>query len=324
VYEIALSVAACLRAGTQVDIAWIVETRGFSSQDLTEALAITPGGGRVGSLMSGALNEQLADLVSSGASGRLVEIHVGEIDAMAAGLACGGTARCLLLPGTDLPPQLWQLLRDREPVGLVARLDAGRVTDTAVFTRDTVTEADGEVAQLLGRGVSRTSVSDTIVTTVLWPVPQLVLIGTGGIIEALQANAALLGWHTHVFADVSSATGAIAGLSLLDKVVVVSHDVELAGPALAAALDSDVGYIGAVGSRDTQRVRAQWLAYRDITDLTRIHGPAGLDIGARTPAEIAVSIVAEALADASGSTAVALRSGSGPIHQSGALATGQA
>jgi xanthine dehydrogenase accessory factor len=64
-----------------------------------------------------------------------------------------------------------------------------------------------------------------------------------------------------------------------------------------AALDSDVGYIGAMGARRMQENRAEWLAYRGITDLTRIHGPAGLDIGADTPAEIAVSILAEAISE---------------------------
>ncbi len=88
----------------------------------------------------------------------------------------------------------------------------------------------------------------------------------------------------------------IATLTALDKVVVASHDDELAGPALEAALAGDVGYIGSVGSRRTQQSRADWLAYRDITDLSRIRGPAGLDIGASTPPEIAVSILAEALA----------------------------
>jgi len=64
-----------------------------------------------------------------------------------------------------------------------------------------------------------------------------------------------------------------------------------------AALDSDVGYIGALGARRMQENRADWLAYRGVTDLSRIHGPAGLDIGAETPAEIAVSILAEAIAE---------------------------
>ena len=70
--------------------------------------------------------------------------------------------------------------------------------------------------------------------------------------------------------------------------MVASHDQELAGRALAAALSSDVGYIGALGSRRIQQARADWLAYRGITDVGRIHGPAGLDIGADTPAEIAL------------------------------------
>ena len=114
--------------------------------------------------------------------------------------------------------------------------------------------------------------------------------------DALGEAAALLGWHTQVATDIPVATGLIAGLSRLDKLVVTSHDAELGGRALAAGLDSDVGYIGALGSRKTQQSRADWLAYRGITDLRRIHGPAGLDIGADTPAEIAVSILAEALA----------------------------
>ena len=64
-------------------------------------------------------------------------------------------------------------------------------------------------------------------------------------------------------------------------------------PLLQVALDSDAGYIGALGSRSMQQARADWLAYRDVTDLSRVHGPAGLDIGASTPAEIAVSIAAQ-------------------------------
>ena len=71
-----------------------------------------------------------------------------------------------------------------------------------------------------------------------------------------------------------------------------------------AALESDVGYIGALGARRMQENRADWLAYRGVTDLTRIHGPAGLDIGADTPAEIAVSILAEAIAENAGDHAV--------------------
>jgi xanthine dehydrogenase accessory factor len=149
----------------------------------------------------------------------------------------------------------------------------------------------------------------------LWPVPKLVVVGGGPIVEALRALADLLGWQTQVATDGRTAAGMIAGLAVLDKVVVTSHDDEDAGRALAAALESPVGYIGALGSRRTQQSRADWLAYRGITDLGRVHGPAGLDIGANTPPEIAVAIAAEALAVASKSVGGSIRDRSGPIHR---------
>jgi xanthine dehydrogenase accessory factor len=142
----------------------------------------------------------------------------------------------------------------------------------------------------------------------------MVIVGGGAIADALVAAAGLLGWNTETTTETGTATGLVAGLSILDKLVVLSHDLEVAGPTLAAALDGGVGYIGALGSRRTQESRAEWLAYRDITDLGRIHGPAGLDIGASTPAEIAVSIVAEALAVAKATSARPLRDQSTPIH----------
>jgi xanthine dehydrogenase accessory factor len=103
----------------------------------------------------------------------------------------------------------------------------------------------------------------------------------------------------------------VAGLAPLDKLVVISHDVDFAGPVLAAALDTAVGYIGALGPRRIQQARADWLAYRGITDLARIHGPAGLDVGATTPPEIAVSILAEAMATRARATGASLSEPSG-------------
>ena len=95
VYRIALSVAACLRAGTRVDVAWVVDTDVADDRDRADALAITPGGGRVGSLVSGALDSQLSDLASRGsADGRLLDLQIGDVDALVAGLPRAGTARC--------------------------------------------------------------------------------------------------------------------------------------------------------------------------------------------------------------------------------------
>jgi xanthine dehydrogenase accessory factor len=281
VYEIALTVSACLRAGTRVDVAWVVEAApALGSAHRDTALAITPGGGRVGSVLAGALNDQLVDLAYRGTTGRIVDVHVGDLDAQLAGLPGGGDARCLLVPATDLPAELWDRLRRREPVGLLTRLDGDQVVDVRLVSPP---------------GSDSTAAPDGVVT-VFRPVPQLVIVGAGPVAEALRANADLLGWRTQTVTDVRGATGVIAGLAALDKVVVMGHDDDLTGAALAAALAGEVGYIGALGSRRMQQSRADWLAYRGITDLDRIHGPAGLDIGAGTPAEIAVSILAEALA----------------------------
>jgi xanthine dehydrogenase accessory factor len=284
VYGIALSVAACLRAGTQVDVAWIVASDDFPDRDVTEAVAITPGGGRVGTMLSGALDSQLADLPRN----RLIEVSVTDIDALVAGLPHGGVVQCLVVPAADLPSELWDSLLARQPVALTAHLDGTAVTRTElVGITETATE-------------SSTTISDDRVMTILVPVPKLVVVGGGPIADALHAASALLGWQTEIVNDPAAATGLIAALAPLDKIVVAAHDLELAGSALAAALDTEVGYIGALGGRRMQQTRADWLAYRGITELDRIHGPAGLDIGAETPAQIAIAILAEALAAEAG------------------------
>ena len=298
-YEVALTVAACVRADTRVDVAWAVETDGFSANDPGEAVALTPGGGRVGSLLAGSLDPQLADVAAQGSRrGRFVDLSVSDIEAAAFGLSCGGRARCLVMPAAELPDALWGHLLDRDPVCLVTTLDGTDVTGSTLFTTESIAEADEDTRRLFERATSATAVADDTVTTALWPVPSAVIVGGGAIAQALEQAAGFLGWHVRTVADAATATGLVAGLATIDKLIVLSHDLEVAGPVLAAALDSPVGYIGALGSRRTQKDRADWLAFRNITDLTRIHGPAGLDIGANTPPEIAVSIMAEALATA--------------------------
>jgi xanthine dehydrogenase accessory factor len=235
-------------------------------------------------------------------TGRLVDLVVDDFEASATGLSCGGTARCLVVPATELPTELWSHLLGREPVCLVSRLDGERVTGTELFTAGEVDTAGDTAADLFGRQVSDATLAGEQAVTVLWPVPTLVVVGAGAIGEALQDAARLLGWRVLTADDAATGTGLVAGLAALDKLVVLSHDLDVAGPVLAAALDTGVGYIGAVGSRRTQQARADWLAYRGIGGLDRIHGPAGLDIGATTPAEIAVSILAEALAAAGAPT----------------------
>jgi xanthine dehydrogenase accessory factor len=153
-------------------------------------------------------------------------------------------------------------------------------------------------------------------------VPDLVVVGDGLIADALAAMANLLGWPCRVTNSAEQAVAFAAELSSSDAFVVLSHDRDVDGPALSAALSGPVGYVGGLGSRHTQQARATWLTDHGVAaeGQARIHGPAGLDIDAHTPAEIAVSIVAEILASRSSSSGGALRDRSGPVHVAGVSA----
>ncbi len=301
-FDIAVTVGACLRAGTRVDVAWAVEVSGLGPVDHNEALAITPGGGRVGSLASGALDNQLVDRSAAGLTGRVLDLEVSELDALVAGVSGPGRARCLVVAAEDLPADLWDRLVEREPVCLVARLDGDLVTGYDLYDADTVAQAGEDAVTLFKGRVSATRVDPESVTTVLWPIPKLLMVGGGPMAEALGRAAELLGWQVRSFTESGEAAAHVVGLSGIDSVVVFGHDDGLTGPALRAALSSPVGYIGSVGPRTVQESRLDWLVRRGVEDRARIHGPAGLDIGASTPAEIAVSILAQSLAVRAGLT----------------------
>ena len=98
--------------------------------------------------------------------------------------------------------------------------------------------------------------------------------------------------------------------------IVFSHDPKFDEPALLAALRSDAGYIGALGSRRTASERAARLADAgvDADALRRVHSPCGLDIGAATPEEVAISIMAEVIAARSGRVGQPLASAEGSIR----------
>jgi xanthine dehydrogenase accessory factor len=107
-----------------------------------------------------------------------------------------------------------------------------------------------------------------------------------------------------------------AGLGRADAVCVLTHDAKFDVPAIVAALATDVGYLGVMGSRRTHADRVERLREAGVTDeqLDRLMAPIGLDIGARTPEEAAVSICAEIIANRTGHTAGSLRATDGPIH----------
>jgi xanthine dehydrogenase accessory factor len=284
-YQVALSVEACRRSGTRADIAWVVEAHEIPIEDWSDAVVFTPGGGRIGSLAGGALDARLSDLAGRWSAGRVIAIEIDPVEALIAGLPAGGSARCLMVPADILPDGTIELALARQPFALLTSIEGDEVVEMRLSTADV--------------GAAGSTLTDEGLVTSFRAVTQMVIVGDSPVAEALGVLAPAVGWRARALVDSASATGVIATLSALDVVVVTGHDLELAGSALKAAMDSDVGYIGSLGSRKMQENRADWLAYRGVTDLTRVHGPAGLDIGAETPAEIAVSILAEAISERS-------------------------
>src|SRR5205814_1808481 len=105
-------------------------------------------------------------------------------------------------------------------------------------------------------------------------------------------------------------------LGPLDAVCVLTHDHKFDVPAIAAAVKTGVGYLGAMGSRRTHEQRTGRLREAGLTDgeIARVMSPIGLDIGARTPEETAVAVCAEVIARRTGRRAQSLRDTAGPIH----------
>lgn len=145
------------------------------------------------------------------------------------------------------------------------------------------------------------------------PPPRLIIVGAVHIAQSLAPMAAMLefdvtvvdprgAWATtqrfpgvKVIQDWADEAFQAMGLDGSTAVVTLTHDPKLDDPALESALKSDVFYIGALGSRRTHAKRKERLAEVGITEemFARVHGPVGLNIGAKSPAEIAVSILGQ-------------------------------
>lgn len=214
----------------------------------------------------------------------------------------------------------------RRPLALLTRLDSGAqawVDARACggeFTPEEALAAEArallraERSAVFGEGAARVFVQARV------PPPKLFLIGAVHIAEPLAAMAKLAGYAVSLidprraFADSQGfAQGKIVCEVICDwpdralaaiaadartALVSLSHDPKLDDPALEWALRGECFYIGALGSRRTHAARLERLAGRgfDARQLARIHGPVGLAIGALTPAEIAVSILAQLIA----------------------------
>lgn len=291
-YELAEPVTRWLAEQRPVLVARAVQTEGISSREHAAAVAHSPGQPLAGQLFSGVADAELVELFEGfGDTAGTAWLRITEDAARSGGLSCGGRVQLLVQPATDLAAA-WPALLAHQPVCVVTDLPAAgpsRVYHAGELTG----HADGrlgEIGRLARRGFSQTVLlaEPDQVLTALWPAIRVLIVGDGQIADALSANAELLGWAVQVADELGELTAA-------DNVIVLSHDLDLSGRALQAALAGDAGYLGALGSRHTQAARAAWLAEHGTAPaaLEKIHGPAGLDIGSRTPAEIALSILAE-------------------------------
>jgi xanthine dehydrogenase accessory factor len=341
---IAAAVSTWLSDGRRAAVASPVGFSGFSSRRPGELLAVDEAGERAGQVLgkftSDRLAELLADLFEPGRSpGQLVRVPISAAAAAEAGLSCGGTVTVALHDAGALPAGFWANVLEGRPVALVSVSEPGPKADSAAVeslsgslsvSDDDVTgslsEPDLNEAAiaagrtLLARARSGGSVVEAhgrrVVVQAIVPAVQLLVVGSGDLAGALLRQGELLSWDVRVFDDAASATEAIASSRPGDAVAVLSHDPAVDTPALAAALASDVAYVGALGSRRTQAARRKRLLGVGVSEtaLGQIHGPAGLDVGARTPEEIALAICAELLATRSGRAGTSLGARDVPIN----------
>ena len=168
--------------------------------------------------------------------------------------------------------------------------------------------------------------------------PRMIILGAVDFTAALARQAKLLGFHVTV-CDARPVFATRARFPMADEVVVdwphrylatharelgprdavcvLTHDAKFDVPAIRVALETDVGYLGAMGSRRTNATRLDRLRAEGVTAvaLERLMAPIGLDLGARSPEETAVAIVAEIIAHRAGGAGGPLRDSSGPIHR---------
>jgi xanthine dehydrogenase accessory factor len=193
------------------------------------------------------------------------------------------------------------------------------------------------VGELLARGRGRVLDPEgrRVFAEVFAPPPRLLVFGAVDTAEALCAAAKQLGWTT-IVADARARFATPERLPSADEIVlewpaealaqvepdastaviVLTHDEKFDLPALQGALATDAFYVGALGSRRAQAKRRERLADLGVPEqhLDRIAGPCGLDIGAETPPETAISILAEILATRAGRGGGRLRESQGSIH----------
>ncbi len=306
-----------IQEGKQVALASVVETWGSAPRPVGSLLAITDQAEMAGSVsggcVEGAVVAEAIDAFDDGAC-RVLEYGVSNDEAFAVGLACGGTIRIMVEPigvgqgpDVDMISQLVAARAERRPAVYAVRPDT--------WERKLVT---GPGDPLWTVATPRLA-SDKSGFEGDWflglhnPPLKMIVVGAVHIAQALLPMARLAGYDA-VLVDPRDAFAADhrfpgetivkawpdealadLGLDTRTAVVTLTHDPKLDDPAIRAALGSDVFYLGCLGSTKTHAKRRARLLEAGFSEaqIARIHAPVGLDIGAKSPAEIAISVMAE-------------------------------
>ncbi|HKU63352.1 MAG TPA: XdhC family protein [Gemmatimonadales bacterium] len=320
-----------LWAGTgAVGRAVVTSVWGSAPRHEGAAMLATSDGSVAGSVCGGCVESAAAaEIVAAIERGspRLVTVGVSDQEAWAVGLACGGTIRIFVEPAVR--PEVLAAARgpggeviatviEGPGVGASLRVSAtGSVSGEADLPHEVVREAalaamrreaSGTVTLKLSGGAA------SVFLEVFPRQPRLVIVGATEVAATLVPFARRLGYRTIVTdgraafltrerlpdadelipAWPEEAFGRI-GLDTTCYVCLLSHDPKFDEPALRLALRSQAAYIGAIGSRKTQAARRERLAAEGFTpeEIGRVHGPIGLPLGGRAPAETALAILAE-------------------------------
>lgn len=296
------------KSGHGVSLVTVLETWGSAPRPPGALLAIRDDGMVSGSVSGGCIEDDLiarakaalqaANTASMDELPSLMTYGVTKEEATRFGLPCGGTLRLLNEP---LVQADWveELLRRTANHQLVAR---------------TVTLSTGNVRLHEAQRGQTLQFDGETLTAVFGPKWRLLLIGAGQLSRAVAEMAGALDFEVLVCdpREEYAASLGIEGVRRVEgmpddvvremvpdahtAIVALTHDPKLDDMALLEALRSDAFYVGALGSSRNQETRKQRLAeHFDMTqaELSRLHGPVGLRIGARTPAEIAISVLAE-------------------------------
>ncbi len=320
--------------GERVAVATVVATRRSAPRPVGSKLAVSEGGELAGSVSGGCVETEVygsAREILDGGAPRLLTYGITDDMAFSVGLPCGGEIDVWVdEPSAALLEPLLEVVRSEDRAVVFTDLEDGSVRlvrpGEDPLGDELLRSGHSVVFELEGRRVF---------ADVYAPPPRLLVFGAIDTAEALCAVAKSLGWRT-IVADARTRFATAERLPSADEivaewpevalehvqpdhataVVVLTHDDKFDLPALKGALETDAFYIGAIGSRHNQARRRELLLEAGVAEeaLERISGPCGLDIGASTPAETALSILAEILAVRVGRSGGSLKDAAGRIH----------